>query len=80
MGGVYALVKNLILNKGEKLRIDIAAIEPFENPDNIGLLFVRLSNKTIFRIQIYKGIILHLTYRKIMIDLFYFHHKYYLLV
>lgn len=35
MGGVYALVKNLILNKGEKLRIDIAAIEPFENPDNI---------------------------------------------
>ena len=39
MGGVYALVKNLILNKGEKLRIDIAAIEPFENPDNICLLY-----------------------------------------
>lgn len=38
MGGVYALVKNLILNKGEKLRIDIAAIEPFENPDNIEYL------------------------------------------
>ena len=38
MGGVYALVKNLILNKGEKLRIDIAAIEPFETPDNIEYL------------------------------------------
>lgn len=38
MGGVYSLVKNLIINKEKGIKIDIATIEPFENPDNIKYL------------------------------------------
>lgn len=38
MGGVYSLVKNLIINKEKGIQIDIATIEPFENPDNIKYL------------------------------------------
>lgn len=38
MGGVYALVKNLIINNRKKIQIDIATIEPFENPENIKYL------------------------------------------
>lgn len=37
-GGVFSLVKNVIENKPESLEIDIAAIEQFENPNNISLL------------------------------------------
>ena len=37
-GGVFSLVKNVIENKPESLEIDIAAIEKFENPNNISLL------------------------------------------
>lgn len=35
MGGVYSFVRNIIENCGNKLQIDIASIEPFENPKNI---------------------------------------------
>lgn len=38
MGGVYALVKGLIFYKEKNVQIDIAAIEPFENHDNIKYL------------------------------------------
>ena len=34
-GGVYSLVRNVIINKQSDVKIDIGAIEKFENPDNI---------------------------------------------
>ena len=37
-GGVYSLIKNVIEHKPENIKIDIAAIERFENPDNIRYL------------------------------------------
>lgn len=37
-GGVYSLIKNVIENKPENLKIDIAALEPFENTSNIKYL------------------------------------------
>lgn len=38
LGGVYALVKNVIRNKPEGLKLDIACIAEFENPNNIQAL------------------------------------------
>ena len=38
LGGVYALVRNVIRNKPEGLRLDIACIAEFENPNNIEAL------------------------------------------
>lgn len=38
LGGVYALVKNVIMNTPGNITIDIAAWEMFENPDNIEIL------------------------------------------
>ncbi len=35
LGGVYGLVRNIIINKNSDDVIDIAAYEPFENPDNV---------------------------------------------
>lgn len=35
LGGVYGLVRNIILNKNSDDIIDIAAYEPFENPSNV---------------------------------------------
>ncbi len=37
-GGVYAFVRDVIVHKPEELRIDIAAIEQFQNEDNINFL------------------------------------------
>lgn len=37
-GGVYSLVKNVIINNTSKVKIDIASIERFENQNNIRLL------------------------------------------
>lgn len=37
-GGVYSLVKNVIINKPNNLTIDLAAVEHFENPANIEFL------------------------------------------
>lgn len=37
-GGVYAFVRSLIENKPENIKIDIACLEPFENPKNIAYL------------------------------------------
>ena len=37
-GGVFSLVKNVIQHKKSDVQIDIAAIEKFENPNNIKLL------------------------------------------
>ena len=37
-GGVYSLVKNVIIHKSSDVKIDIGAIEKFENPDNIHML------------------------------------------
>lgn len=34
-GGVYSLVRNLILHKSKNLQIDIAAIEAFVHPENV---------------------------------------------
>ena len=38
LGGVYALVRNVITNKPEGLKLDIACIAGFENPDNVAAL------------------------------------------
>lgn len=38
MGGVFSLVRSIIKNKPEGVVVDIAAIEPFENPDNLSEL------------------------------------------
>ena len=38
LGGVYALVKSVIRNKPEGLKLDIACIAAFENPNNIEAL------------------------------------------
>ena len=38
LGGVYALVNSVIRNKPEGLKIDIACIARFENPDNVSAL------------------------------------------
>ena len=38
LGGVYALVRNVITNKPEGLKMDIACIAEFENPDNAAAL------------------------------------------
>ena len=38
MGGVYSLVRNVIENCGDKIQIDIASIELFENKKNIEYL------------------------------------------
>ena len=35
LGGVYALVNSVIRNKPEGLKLDIACIAEFENPNNI---------------------------------------------
>lgn len=51
-GGVYSLVKNVIINKPDDLTIDLAAVEHFENPDNIRLL--RQYGTTVFYIG-YEG-------------------------
>lgn len=37
-GGVFSLVKNVIINNKSEVQIDIAAIEAFENKENISLL------------------------------------------
>ena len=37
-GGVFSLVKNVIQHKKSNIKIDIAAIEKFENPNNIKIL------------------------------------------
>lgn len=37
-GGVFSLIKNVILNKPKDISIDIAGIERFENKDNVRLL------------------------------------------
>ncbi len=37
-GGVYSLIKNVVINKPSDLTIDLAAVEHFENPENIRLL------------------------------------------
>lgn len=37
-GGVYSLVKNVIINKNSDVKIDIGAIEKFVNPNNIEML------------------------------------------
>ena len=34
-GGVFSLIKNIIINKNEKLDISIAAIEKFEKDENL---------------------------------------------
>ena len=38
LGGVYALVNSVIRNKPEGLKLDIACIAEFENPDNLEAL------------------------------------------
>ena len=38
LGGVYALVNSVICNKPDGLKLDIACIAPFENPDNVKAL------------------------------------------
>lgn len=38
LGGVYALVNSVIRNKPEGLKLDIACIAEFENPDNVAEL------------------------------------------
>ena len=38
LGGVYALVNSVIRNKPEGLKLDIACIAEFENPNNIETL------------------------------------------
>ena len=37
-GGVFSLIKNIIINKNEKLDISIAAIEKFEKDENLDVL------------------------------------------
>ena len=37
-GGVFSLVKNVISNKKDDIKIDIGAIEKFENEDNVAFL------------------------------------------
>lgn len=37
-GGVFSLIKNVIINKHDDMKIDIACIEKFENLDNIKLM------------------------------------------
>lgn len=37
-GGVFALVKKVVINNKSNIRFDIAAIEPFDNHENIKLL------------------------------------------
>ena len=34
-GGVFSLIKSVIENKPDDLKIDIAALEPFEKKENI---------------------------------------------
>lgn len=37
-GGVFSLIKNVIVNKGTDIKIDIGAIEQFVNIENIRML------------------------------------------
>lgn len=64
-GGVFALVRNVIINNKSETIIDIAALEPFENQDNISLLkehncnvhYVGYSgNKLIKQLKIYHNV------------------------
>lgn len=64
-GGVYSLVKSVIINRPCNVKIDIAAIEKFSNPTNIEMLtnygtevhYIGYSGNKIFKqIMVYKNL------------------------